>query len=193
MKFSIPFLFIIASFSTAGAYSFTSQQNFGRRDVFNKFAATGAAVAFVAASGPANAIDACPKKSKNCINTTWNPPSGTDANAASKSLKKIIESYPQEGQNKVDLGGWSTVDGAYAPGKVVSVEYKSGVGNFAKYFNGGKPFVDDLKLEIGSDGVVNVRSSSRIGDSDLGVNQKRLSYFVAMLRKEGWTAPDPAY
>lgn len=138
-------------------------------------------------------MDACPKGSKNCLTTTWTPPSGTDANDAVGTLKKVIESYPQEGQNKIDMGGWSVVEDAFAPGKVVSIEYTSGIGNFAKFFNGGKPFVDDLKLAIAQDGVVQVRSSSRIGESDLGVNQKRLSYIVGMLRKEGWNAPDPEY
>lgn len=193
MKFSATILLSVASLSAAHAYSIKHQQSVGRRDVFSRVVSAGAAVAIVAAAGPANAIDVCPKGTKNCINTKWSPPAGTDANAAAGTLKKIIESYPQEGQNKVDLGGWSTVDGAYAPGKAVSIEYTSGVGNFAKFFNGGKPFVDDLKLEIGSDGGVDVRSSSRIGESDLGVNQKRLSYFVAKLRSEGWEAPEPAY
>lgn len=85
------------------------------------------------------------------------------------------------------------MDGSYAPGSTVSLEYKSGIGKFAKFFNGGKPFVDDLKLAIGSDGAVAVKSSSRVGDSDFEVNKKRLSYFVASLRKEGWAAPDPSY
>ena len=161
--------------------------------MFKKVASAGAAFAFVAATSPANALDACPKGSKNCISTKWSPPAGTGAKVAAETLEKIVGSYPQEGQNKVDLGGWSLVDGTYAPGSVVSLEYKSGIGNFAKFFNGGKPFVDDLKLAIGQDGSVDVRSSSRIGDSDLGVNEKRLSYFVASLRKEGWAAPDAAY
>lgn len=72
------------------------------------------------------------------------------------------------------------------------VEYKSGVGNFAKFLNGGKPFVDDLQLEI-KDGAVQVRSSSRVGDSDLGVNQKRLSFFAKALKAKGWDAPEPTY
>lgn len=193
MKFSAPFILVAASIAATDAYSIKPQQSVGRREMFNKVASAGAAVAFVAATSPANALDACPKGSKNCIATKWSPPAGTDAKAAAESLKTIIESYPQAGQNKVDLGGWSVVDGAYAPGSVVSIEYTSGIGNFAKFFNGGKPFVDDLKLAIGQDGSVDVRSSSRIGESDLGVNEKRLSYFVASLRKEGWAAPDPAY
>ena len=52
--------------------------------------------------------------------------------------------------------------------------------------------MDDLKLELG-DGVVQVKSASRVGDSDFGVNQKRLNYLVAKLREEGWNAPDPVY
>ena len=193
MKFSTPILLIAASVSVADAYNIKPQQNVGRREMFNKVASAGAAVALVAAAGPANALDACPKKSKNCILTQWSPPAGTNAKAAVGALQKAFEAYPQEGQNKVDLGGWSVVDGAYAPGKVVSIEYTSGIGQFAKFFNGGKPFVDDVKLEIDGDGVVAVRSSARIGDSDLGVNQKRLSYIGETLRKEGWAVPEPAY
>ena len=193
MKFPASILLTIVGISATNAYSIKPQQRVERRDVFKSVASAGAAAALVAAAGPANALDACPKKSKNCIATSWDPPAGTDAKAAASTLKKVIESYPQEGQNKVDLGGWSVVDGTYAPGNVVSLEYTSGLGNFAKYLNGNKPFVDDLKLAIGNDGAVSVRSSSRIGDSDLGVNQKRLQFFVASLRKEGWTAPDPGY
>lgn len=193
MKFTAPILLVAASASVTNAYSIKPQQSVGRREMFKNVASAGAAVAFVAATSPANALDACPKGSKNCITTQWTPPAGTDAKAAAGTLEKIIGSYPQDGQNKVDLGGWSLVDGSYAPGSTVSIEYKSGIGNFAKFFNGGKPFVDDLKLAISADGAVDVKSSSRIGDSDLGVNEKRLSYFVASLRKEGWTAPDPAY
>jgi hypothetical protein len=187
MKFSAAIL-LIALASSVGAYSVD------RRNMFRQVATAGAVAAFgFATSGPAEALEACPKGSNNCITTTWTPPSGTNGSAAASALKKVIESYPQEGQNKVDMGGWTIVDDSFAPGKTASVEYKSGIGNFAKFFNGGKPFVDDLKLEIGGDGVVSVRSSSRVGDSDLGVNQKRLSYLVSKLRAEGWSAPDPTY
>ena len=89
---------------------------------------------------------------RNCILTKWNPPAGTDAETAARTLKKVIESYPQAGQNEVDLGGWTIVGGSFAPGKVVSLEYTSGLGPFRKL--NGKPFVDDLKLAIGRDGDV---------------------------------------
>ena len=187
MKISATFLAFTTLASSASAY------NVNRRNALSQVASAAGAAAAFGLAGPANALDACPKGSNNCLTTTWTPPSGASASDAASGLKKVIESYPQEGQNKVDMGGWTIVDDSFAPGKTAAVEYKSGIGNFAKFFNGGKPFVDDLKLEIGSNGVVNVRSSSRVGDSDLGVNQKRLNYFVSQLRSDGWSAPDPTY
>jgi Protein of unknown function (DUF1499) len=203
MKLSFAITLLAAMAVLASSYHIPQPSSNGavdtRRAVFRQLVSAGSTVAAVTllttttTSNPANALEACPKGSKNCIATTWTPPSGTNANAAASALKKVIESYPQEGQNNVDLGGWTIVDDSFAPGKVAKLEYKSGIGNFAKFFNGGKPFVDDLLLEVGSDGIVSVRSSSRIGESDLGVNQKRLTYFVSKLRAEGWDAPDPTY
>jgi len=181
MKISVPFFAILAA-STVQAYTpnpTTNNNEVGRREMLRNIVVGSSvtAAAFVSSVGnvsPANAIEACPKGSNNCLTTTWTPPSGTSAADAASTLEKVIKSYPQEGQQKVDLGGYTVIEDSFGPGKTASLEYKSGLGNFAKFFNGGKPFVDDLKLEIGSDGVVNVRSSSRVGDSDLGVNQKRL-------------------
>jgi len=68
------------------------------------------------------------------------------------------------------------------------VEYKSsGKGFFAKAFNGGKPFVDDLKLEVSDGGAVQVKSQSRVGESDFGVNGKRVDYLAAALKAKGWS------
>jgi len=50
-------------------------------------------------------------------------------------------------------------------------------------------FVDDLELSV-EDGFVGVRSSSRVGDSDFGVNAKRLNFLSAALRGKGWDAPE---
>lgn len=166
-------------FLTAVASVVAYQPNTSRRHVFQ----TAAAAAFLPASS-AFAIDACPPKSQNCIRTTWTPPN-KDAN-----LLEILESYPQTGQNKADLGGWTLVENKLPAS--AKLEYKSGIGNFAKFLNGGKPFVDDLVIEKAGD-VYEVRSSSRIGESDLGVNQKRLTYLAEALRAKGWTVPDPKY
>jgi hypothetical protein len=42
---------------------------------------------------------------------------------------------------------------------------------------------------VDPDGGVQVRSSSRLGYLDLGVNAKRLNWISAKLRGKGWTAP----
>ena len=100
----------------------------------------------------------------------------------------------QEGQADVDKGGWTIVsdDLAGSSGRA-AVEYRSGIGNFAKFLNGGKPFVDDLVLELADGGAVAVRSSSRVGDSDFKVNQKRLQYLGKALQAKGWSVPEPTY
>jgi hypothetical protein len=187
MKFQHLILALFAA--SAGAYNSNS---ISRRTAFQSVVASGAAAAFIANPVVANAIDACPKGSNNCIRTTWTPPAGTSKEDAIAALKEILESYPQEGQNKVDLGGWALVEDNLSSGSA-RIEYKSGIGNFAKFLNGGKPFIDDLKLEISDSGVVEVMSTSRIGDSDLGVNQKRLDFLVSKLTASGWSAPKPAY
>ena len=47
-------------------------------------------------------------------------------------------------------------------------------------------FVDDLELRLRSaDGIVAVRSASRVGHSDLGVNRERVEALRAALRERG--------
>ena len=91
------------------------------------------------------------------------------------------------GKDRIDGGGWSVASDDLDGNGTARVEYRSaGTGFFAKAFNGGKPFVDDLKLEIGGNGVVQLKSQSRVGDSDFGVNKKRVDYFETALRAKGW-------
>jgi uncharacterized protein (DUF1499 family) len=145
------------------------------------------APAAVAASSPATT--ACPPKSQNCLRTTWTVPNGGTKTAT--AVLELFQSYPQEGQADVDKGGWAVAENT---GDAFHVEFKSGVGNFARFFNGGKPFVDDVWVQILNDGkTVEIKSSSRVGESDLGVNQKRLLYLTAKARGIGWDAPDPVY
>ncbi len=159
----------------------TALEMTSRRDVL-------AASFALAISVPSSAIaiDACPKGSKNCLRQTWTPSEGTSAADAASQLRDVLNAYPQEGQEdgKVDGGGYTIVsdsDGAF------NVEYRSsGKGFFAKSFNGGKPFVDDLVIEPNGSSF-EFRSSSRLGDSDFGVNGKRLIYIGAQLKEKGWT------
>ena len=91
----------------------------------------------------------------------------------------------------MDGGGWKFVEDKLDSDGIAKLEYSSsGKGNLAKFFNGGKPFTDDLVVEVKDDGVL-VRSASRVGDSDFGVNGKRLNYIAAGLRAKGWEASGP--
>ncbi len=175
----------LALLSTASAYTPTSsssspttQQQTTRRDAFTKVAAgfgLGAATAaLLQQPSAANALELCPPKANNCVRTTWSPPAGSSKDEAVSALRDAIAAYPQAGQGDVDGGGWSIAeDDLDGSSGAARVEYKSsGKGNFAKFFNGGKPFVDDLKLEVEGSGVVQVKSQSRVGDSDFGVNKK---------------------
>eukprot|EP00591_Stephanopyxis_turris_P000082 CAMPEP_0195518406 /NCGR_PEP_ID=MMETSP0794_2-20130614/12820_1 /TAXON_ID=515487 /ORGANISM="Stephanopyxis turris, Strain CCMP 815" /LENGTH=182 /DNA_ID=CAMNT_0040647361 /DNA_START=184 /DNA_END=732 /DNA_ORIENTATION=- len=161
----------------------------GRRDAFGVASTIllGTAAASIAVS-PANAIESCPKGSKNCLRQTWTPASGVSTSDAIAQLRDVLNAYPQEGQNDVDGGGWIIVeDGLNDASGVAKVEYRSsGKGKLAKFFNGGKPFVDDLFIELDGSSF-QVRSASRVGDSDFGVNGKRLDYLFAALKGKGWS------
>lgn len=137
----------------------------------------------------ASDIAACPPRSQNCIRTTWTAPTGTKD--VTGTVLDLFKSYPMEGQGDIDKGGWTVAKDGTDDG-VIRFEYKSGIGNFAKFFNGGKPFVDDVAIQV-TGNTVDIRSASRIGDSDLGVNQKRLQFLVTKARDMGWDAPDPKY
>lgn len=135
----------------------------------------------------------CPPGSQNCILTTWTPPKGKDKRSIATAMVNILQSYPQEGQNGVDKGGWKIANGDLVKTGSVSLEYQSGIGPFAFLFNFGKPFIDDLEIKIMNSNKVQLRSSSRIGKSDLGVNQKRLIFLGQKAKELGWDVPEPKY
>jgi hypothetical protein len=173
MNRSLALFAVLATVATVtSGYSTTS-----RRQAFAKIATTGAAALVVAGSsniGVANALEACPAKSENCVTTTWTAPSGMSKADAASALKDALNAYPQEGQGDVDAGGWTLVEDNLSSAGTARVEYRSsGKKFFAKAFNGGKPFVDDLNIELANDGsTIQLRSASRIGESDFGVNKK---------------------
>lgn len=155
------------------------------------FSGAVASVLVMGAAEPALAMAACPPRSQNCLTTTWTAPAGSKKVA--DTVLEILNGYPQQGQSDVDKGGWTIVESNNSGGgATIRVEYKSGIGNFAKYFNGGKPFVDDLEAQVDGN-TVKIRSASRVGDSDFGVNQKRVQFFATNARALGWEAPDPKY
>mmetsp|Transcript_13899 Transcript_13899/g.29954 ORF Transcript_13899/g.29954 Transcript_13899/m.29954 type:complete len:211 (+) Transcript_13899:185-817(+) len=148
---------------------------------------------------PANAIESCRSNSRNCIRTTWTAPSSAKSKAdVVKTIREVLNSYPQEGQASVDCNGWSMVDDSLDTDVGTAfLEYKSCVGPAAISINLGQPFTDDVKLELKDDGGNNIRvevlSKSLMGGSDFNVNKKRLQYLGDGLEKLGWGVPVVKY
>ena len=148
---------------------------------------------------PTSATEPVPKGSLNAIRTTWTAPSSTvtTVEQASRDIKGAFEAYPQEGQSDIDKGGWEVVDGGSLNDTKFRIELTSGSGFFAKLVNGGEGFKDDVLVEIFVEDPTiiraEVRSSSRMGKSDMGVNQKRLQFLADQMRSSGWDAPNPEY
>jgi len=145
----------------------------------------------------AGAVEPCKDGANNCYSSAspkgrnyaapWVWPAGTSRDDAIKTLRGVLEAYPKDGQDSVDQGGWNFAEDKLGSTGYARIEYLSGIGNFARFFNGGKPFVDDLEVSV-DESSVSVRSASRVGDSDLGVNAKRLNYIANALSAKGWTA-----
>ena len=100
----------------------------------------------------------------------WTPPA--DDNAPFKSLVQAIKAY-QPGQGFVDGGGFKIVK---ETDNYIYVQYEA-----LK-----KGYIDDAEWLLGKDGLVTLRSSSRVGSTDFGVNGKRLNFIADGLRKSGW-------
>jgi hypothetical protein len=188
---TMKFINIVTALALAGSSSaYTASNTSSRRELISNVAkgalfGIGAVTVVPSAS---DALEMCPPKANNCVRTMWTPPSGTSKDDAIASLRDAINAYPQAGQADVDKGGWAIAEDNLAGSGAARIEYmSSGKGFFAKTFNGGKPFVDDLKLEVEDSGAVQVKSQSRIGDSDLGVNKKRTDYIAATLAAKGWS------
>ena len=117
----------------------------------------------------------------NCFSTSgdeshrlglWKPKNGSKN--AMGELLDTIKAYPP-GQARVDKGGF----------KVITSRPDYLYVQFESMKHG---FIDDVEFAINGN-EVQVRSSSRIGSLDLGVNAKRLNWISADLREKGWTAP----
>lgn len=195
MKISTAIAVLLSGFTTTSAYNVGSSPS-SRRDVFSNIGKTATlfgigAVSTTIAPKESQARDlTCSPSANNCANASWKPPAGKSKKDAVNDLIDVFNSYPQEGQNEIDGGGWAVVEGYELKDGATDVWFtynSSGKGFFAKAFNGGKPFTDDLAMGISEDGSVVVKSQSRIGDSDLGVNKKRLDYLASGLKAKGWS------
>ncbi len=161
-------------------------------------AASAAALAAISPTHAAHALKPCPPGANNCFSTastdksriaSWVWPKSMTRADAIASLESVLKAYPQTGVDGVDGGGWSLADDQMETSGFQRYEFKSaGTGNLARFFNGGKPFVDDFEVAVEPSSVC-IRSSSRLGDSDFGVNAKRVNYIARTLRDAGWDAP----
>lgn len=106
---------------------------------------------------------------------------GNSLKLAFEELHQVLQAY-EPGQNGVDGGGFKVQN--FDPSKgYIYVQFES-------LKNG---YIDDFEvayIEGGTGGnrAVQVRSSSRLGYLDYGVNAKRLNYIAQQLRKRGWNA-----
>ena len=130
-----------------------------------------AAVAALALPGASfAAVKPCPGGAQNCFSTAgpdkakisqWVWPSGMSRADAAASLKSVLVAYPQAGQDGVDGGGWTLTTDTLVDNSFAAFEFKSaGTGNFAKFFNGGKPFIDDLVVSVEDTYVRVLRSNT---------------------------------
>lgn len=84
-----------------------------------------------------------------------------------KSVAPLNASLTQARQAVIATGGTITAE----TDSYISATYMS------KIFK----FVDDVELRSGDDGIVHIRSGSRVGYSDRGVNKKRIAAIRAAL------------
>lgn len=108
----------------------------------------------------------------------WTWPKGLDKAQAFQEIESAINAY-EPGQGNIDGGGFQIVK--KEPGYIYT--------QFESLKNG---YIDDVEfafIEGKGDDAVQVRSSSRIGYLDFGVNAKRLNYIAKELKSKGWNAP----
>ena len=115
----------------------------------------------------------------------WKYPTSMDKESAFVALEQTVQNY-KPGQSNIDGGGFQIVKSDPKKGYLYA--------QFEALKNG---YIDDLEfayIDSDSKGFIQVRSSSRVGYLDFGVNAKRLNYIAKSLREDGWDAPgvDPS-
>lgn len=90
-------------------------------------------------------------------------------------LKSVIDAYPP-GQRGIDGGGFKVMSETVTTNNAYL---------YVQFESLRKGFVDDMEFALGN-GVMHVRTSSRLGYLDMGVNAKRFNYFAQQLGSCGW-------
>jgi uncharacterized protein (DUF1499 family) len=111
---------------------------------------------------------------------SWKWPPSLNSQQAFDDLVSTLTAYVP-GQSNIDGGGFQFVTKDPTAG-IVYMQFES-------LKNG---YIDDVEFAF-LDGALQVRSSSRLGYLDFGVNAKRLNYIAKLLREKGWYAPGVDY
>lgn len=110
---------------------------------------------------------------------SWTWPASMDKKQAFEELANVINAY-KPGQEGIDGGGFEIKKQNSEPGYL-----------YAQFESLKAGYIDDFEvayLADKEDRTVQVRSSSRVGYLDFGVNAKRINYVAKSLRDKGWTA-----
>lgn len=144
--------------------------------------------------GPGQKLSECPSN-KSCFSpqapkrrgylAPWSFSGKASGASAMAEVREAVDAYPP-GQRGVDGGGFEVKEADMAKGYLY-VQFES-----LRY-----GYIDDVEFVLeapkaaGGAGRVLVRSASRMGAADFGVNALRLNRLAADLRKRGgWDAPD---
>ena len=104
---------------------------------------------------------------------------GKSVAGALLDIKSAVEAYPP-GQSGIDAGGF----------KIASIKVPNSMddpGYLYAQFEARAGYIDDMEF-LARNGIVQVRTSSRVGYLDSGVNAKRFNYFAKALGSfKGWT------
>lgn len=102
----------------------------------------------------------------------WRPP--PDDKDPLATVAAVVRAYPP-GQSGIDGGGFAV--------KTETTSYLC-----VQFESLKKGFVDDVEFAVTGDegNSVLVRSASRVGYTDFGVNAVRLNYLSSVLREKGW-------
>eukprot|EP00566_Odontella_aurita_P016257 CAMPEP_0113531050 /NCGR_PEP_ID=MMETSP0015_2-20120614/3284_1 /TAXON_ID=2838 /ORGANISM="Odontella" /LENGTH=276 /DNA_ID=CAMNT_0000429849 /DNA_START=151 /DNA_END=981 /DNA_ORIENTATION=+ /assembly_acc=CAM_ASM_000160 len=110
----------------------------------------------------------------------WPKEFGSDQEKAFKELELALNAY-KPGQGNIDGGGFQ-IEKSDPKNGYIYVQFQS--------LKAG--YIDDVEFAVINNlegRTVEVRSSSRVGYLDYGVNAKRLNYIANALRSKGWDAP----
>ena len=103
----------------------------------------------------------------------WKPPADESSSTSFATLVQLVKAY-EPGQGGIDGGGFTVVK--------ESPSYL-----YCQFESLKKGYIDDVEFASSPNGnTVFVRSASRVGVSDFGVNAIRLNSLAKGLRNRGW-------